>query len=169
MNIRPETSADFPAIWRVNFEAFDRPAEADLVNVLRAEGVATISLVAEQDGEIVGHILFSPVQVDDVENHWTAIGLGPMAVAPSFQRRGIGSALVREGLSACRAAGHEVVFVLGHPPFYPKFGFRPTEPEGIRWEKEVPAEVFMVCEAQPGSLRGRRGVVRYHPSFDGVD
>ncbi len=103
------------------------------------------------------------------ENDETAaLGLGPMAVAPAYQRQGIGSALARAGLAACSDQGFEIVIVLGHPGFYPRFGFRISEPFGIKWEHEVPAEVFMVAELVPEALQNVRGVVRYQPEFNEV-
>ncbi|MCB9933331.1 MAG: N-acetyltransferase [Planctomycetes bacterium] len=168
MLIRPETSNDIAAIRTVNEAAFETSAEADLVDGLRAAGVSPfISLVAETDGRVVGHILFTPVKVVG-EVTWPALALAPMAVLPEFQRRGIGSQLVHAGLEACRAAGHEVVFVLGHPEYYPRFGFRRMSEFGITCEFNAPDEVLMVLELTPGAIAGRRGEVRYHPLFQGV-
>lgn len=100
------------------------------------------------------------------ENSGPAIlGLAPMAVAPSHQRQGIGSALVRAGLERCRALGSGAVVVLGHPAYYPRFGFSPSVHFGIRSEYEVPEEAFMVLELQPGFLRGISGTVQYHAAF----
>ena len=134
---------------------------------LRAAGAAVISLVAEREGAVVGHVLFSPVTGEGEAQAWDALGLGPMAVAPVAQRRGIGSALVRAGLAACRAQGHLVVLVLGHPAYYPRFGFRPAATAGLRWEHGHD-EAFFVAELEPGALGGRSGVVRYRPEFDAV-
>jgi putative acetyltransferase len=166
--IRPETSADRPAIRTVVAAAFGQPAEADLVDALRDNGGVTLSLVAEREGEIVGHILFSPVTVESGGGAFAALGLAPMAVAPSCQRQGIGSRLIRAGLEECRRVGHEVVVVLGHPEYYPRFGFVPSKPLGIRYVDEVPDDVFMVLELRRGALAGRGGVVRYRPEFGGV-
>jgi len=93
--------------------------------------------------------------------------LGPMAVLPERQGEGIGGALVRAGLAACRAAGYDLCIVLGHAEYYPRFGFRPSAPFGIRWEHGAEAH-FMVLELRPGALAGRGGVARYRPEFDGV-
>jgi putative acetyltransferase len=93
------------------------------------------------------------------------MALGPMAVRPASQRRGIGSALVHEGLNACRALGHDVVVVLGHARFYPRFGFVPARSVGLMSEYAVPDEAFMVAELTPGALRNRRGVVYYASEF----
>ena len=165
--IRPETPDDVAAIRAVVEAAFGRPDEADLVDALRDHGGATLSLVAEKDGEVVGHVLFSPVTVESDGGSWGALGLAPMAVAPSCQRQGIGSRLVRAALDACRRAGHEVVVVLGHPECYPRFGFVPARTRGIRYEAEVRDEAFLVLELRDGALAGRGGVVRYRPEFSG--
>lgn len=166
--IRPETPKDLPAIFCVNQLAFGRDNEARLVNKLRDENAIVMSLVAEQDGRIVGHILFSPVTITDSDFQWHAVGLGPMAVLPEVQKQGVGSALIRAALAQLKTLGHDIVIVLGHSEYYPRFGFQSTQPFGIRWEIDVPAEVFMLAELTPGALRGRRGVVRYHSAFRGV-
>jgi putative acetyltransferase len=168
LRIRPERPADAPGVRRVVEAAFGRPQEADLVDALRRGGRVALALVAVLDGEIVGHVLFSPVAVrspDAADGDWAALALGPLAVAPAHQRRGIGSRLVRRGLTACRRAGHGVVVVLGHPAYYPRFGFRPAAPLGVRSDFRVPDDVFMLLELVPGALGGRRGTVRYAPEF----
>jgi putative acetyltransferase len=167
ISVRPERLGDEPAVRAVNEAAFDTPAEATLVDVLRGEP-GCISLVAEWEGKVAGHIQFSPAVLESETGRWPIGALGPMAVLPELQRRGIGSQLVRAGLTACRAAGRDAVIVLGHPDFYPRFGFVPADDYGVRSESEVPREVFMVLELRPGSLRNRAGLARYHPAFAGV-
>jgi putative acetyltransferase len=166
--IRAETAADRESVRGVNESAFGRPEEADLVDALRESAKPRISLVAEEGGRVVGHIFFSPVAVESGEGAWAALGLGPMAVLPEHQGRGVGSELVREGLSECRRPGHEVVFVLGHARYYPRFGFTPARAKGIECEFPVHDENFMVVELRPGALAGRKGLVRYSPEFRGV-
>ena len=166
--IRPETDEDIPAIYQVNKLAFKRENEAQLVNRLREEDAIILSLVAELDGQIIGHILFSPVTITDGEFQWQAIGLGPMAVLPEFQNQRIGSALIRSGLDELKKLGHDIVIVLGHPEYYPRFGFKPSKPFGIQWEINVPDKVFMVAELSEGALNGRKGIVRYHSAFKDV-
>lgn len=162
--IRQETAADIAAIHAVNAAAFETAAEADLVDSLRARAADVISLVAECDGEIVGHILFSPVSLAS-SPELKIMGLAPMAVAPSHQRSGIGSVLVRAGLEQCKRQGAAAAVVLGHPAYYPRFGFVPSVRYGIDSEYDVPQDVFMLMELVPGALQGASGTVRYHAAF----
>jgi putative acetyltransferase len=163
--IRQEASGDASAIRRVNVRAFGQPEEAALIEALRRRGASTLSLVALLADQIVGHILFTPVQIESEDLSFEAIALGPMAVLPHYQRRGIGSELVQAGLEECRRAGHEIVVVVGHPEYYPRFGFLPAKRFGIRYEEEVPEEVIMILELREGALAGRSGIVRYQPEF----
>lgn len=164
MTVRPETRADTEAVWALNAAAFGQPDEADLVDRLR-ETPGYLALVATEAGEVVGHIAFSPVTLDPTASV-DVRGLAPMAVAPDRQRSGIGSALVRAGLEACRADGAEAVVVLGHPAYYPRFGFVPGPPRGIGCAYDVPPEVFLVLDLVPGALDGTEAVVRYGAAFD---
>ena len=166
--VRAETSEDYPAIRRVNELAFGRPEEAALVDALRQAAHPHISLVAVIDGQVAGHIFFSPVSIETDGQAFTAMGLAPMAVLPQYQNKGIGSALVREGLKECRRISHDIVVVLGHPRYYPRFGFSPAKLKGLSCEYDVADDVFMVAELKPGALGGRRGLVKYHPAFSNV-
>jgi putative acetyltransferase len=163
--IRREEAAEFGAVRLVNELAFGQPNEADLVDALRRAAAPQISLVAVIEGRVVGHIFFSPVTVEADGESFTAMGLAPMAVLPEFQKQGIGSKLVREGLAECSRIGQEVVFVLGHADYYPRLGFTTAGAKGFRSEYDVPDEVFMVAELRPGALDGRRGLVKYRPEF----
>jgi putative acetyltransferase len=163
-----EEPGDAEAVRQVNELAFGRKEEARLVDALRSRDERLISLVAVQDGQTVGHILFSPVTVESEDTSFGAMGLGPLAVLPAYQGRGIGSQLVAAGLEECRNAGHEIVVLVGHPGYYPRFGFRPCRPLGLEFSEDVPQEAFMVLELKAGALAGRRGVVRFLPEFDGV-
>ena len=165
VHIREERKEDFEGIRRVNEAAFGQPVEADLIDALRAHGAVTVSLVAEVEGQMVGHILFSPVTVQGADD-LKAVGLGPMAVLPEYQHRGIGSLLVRNGLEDCRRAGIRAVVVLGHPDYYPRFGFRRAFSWGLQCEFDAPDEAFMALELIPNVLSGRLGVVNYHAAFN---
>lgn len=167
MRIRTQSADDDGAVRQVNEAAFPTPVEADLVERLRAEADPVISLVAEDDGAIVGHILFSPVTLA-ADSDFAAFALGPMAILPARQRQGIGSNLVRAGLDECARLGCRAVFVLGHPDYYPHFGFVPASRYGIFSQFEVPDEVFMVLELEPGALGGKAGKMRYHAAFDAL-
>ncbi len=163
--VRAETKEDHDAIHRVNELAFGRRNEADLVDALRVNAHPHISLVAVVDEKVVGHIFFSPVSVESENSAFTAIGLAPLAVLPEYQNQGIGSQLVREGLRECRRIGHDIVVVLGHPNYYPRFGFAPASLKGLRSEYDVRDEVFMAAELVPGALAGCGGLVKYHAEF----
>lgn len=164
MKIRAEQSADHEAVEAVNTAAFETDLEARLVEELRSKASPVISLVAEDDAGILGHILFSPVTLSD---HPTLhlMGLAPMAVLPEAQHTGIGSALIHAGLSECRQLGCGAVVVLGHPAYYSRFGFHPAPPCGITCEYDVPDDSFMLLELKPGCLNGVTGRVSYHPAF----
>ncbi|HEY7180006.1 MAG TPA: N-acetyltransferase [Blastocatellia bacterium] len=166
MTVRPEKPEDVPAIRVVNEQAFGRPAEADLVDALRRNGKATLSLVAEDNACIVGHILFSPVTIQSNETELIGIGLAPLAVIPERQNQGIGSMLVEEGLKRLREAGHRLVVVLGHPNYYPRFGFVPASSFNVKSEYDVADEVFMAMELREGALRDQSGIARYQPEFN---
>ena len=162
--VRSERPEDAGAVRAVNLAAFETATEADLVDALRAQASGVVSLVAERDGAVVGHILFSPVLLG-AHPELRIAGLAPMAVVPACQRQGIGSALVRAGLERCRALGYGAIVVLGHPTYYPRFGFTPSAPRGIRSGYDVPDDVFMALELQPGYLGHASGIVAFHPAF----
>jgi len=163
--IRPETPEDVDSIHYVNEQAFGQEDEAKLIEKLRNHGVLTISLVAIRDGEIVGHIAFSPVVIESERSSFEAIALAPMAVLPAYQRKGIGSQMVRAGLEECRRLGQEIIVVLGHPDYYPRFGFIPAKPRGIDCEFEAPDEAWMVLELREGALTGKSGTVKFQSDF----
>ena len=168
MNIREEVASDIDKIWKVNSDAFETEAEANLVNALRNSGCPYLSLVAETENEVVGHILFTPVELSGNENKLKIMGLAPMAVLRKYQNKGIGSKLVQAGLEHCKLLGYDAVVVLGHPDYYPKFGFAPSVKYGIKSEYEVPDEAFMILELIPGCLKNHEGVVKYHEAFNSV-
>jgi putative acetyltransferase len=161
ITVRDEQPADLAAIRAVNDAAFDQPLEGHIVDELRRHGAVRLSLVAEVDGRIVGHILFSPVTSAGTEG----LGLGPMAVMPEQQRRGVGSALIEASLARLRAAGCPFIVVLGHHEYYTRFGFVPASRHGLRCEWDVPDEAFMVHVIDPAGTAAAAGLIRYRPEF----
>jgi putative acetyltransferase len=162
--IRPETAADQEAVFRVETDAFAPEDVASLVDLLRAHGKLSLSLVAELDGAVVGHVSFSPVTFDPPREDLQALQLAPLAVLPAHQRQGIGGALVREGLARCRALGFEAIFLLGHPAYYPRFGFRPAREFGAHYEDD--RDAFMAIELRPGALRDLNATLVLAEEFD---
>ncbi len=163
--IRPEEPKDYAAVHIVNATAFETPAEANLVEVLRKEAHSYLSIVADEDGEIVGHIMFSPVTLAG-HTDLKIMGLGPVAVVPEKQGKGIGSALVNARLERCKQLDYGAVVVLGHKGYYPRFGFTPSVGYSIGCEYDVPPEVFMLVELVPGYLQGAKGIIQYHAAFN---
>ncbi len=161
MVVRPEAEGDEAGIRSVVAAAFDTDAEAGLVDAIRVSGTPQIALVAEEEGRIVGHILFSEARVGDA----TVAALAPMAVLPDRQNVGIGSRLVKAGLDLCREAGYPGVVVLGHAAYYPRFGFTPARAEGIECPYDVADESWMVRELTPDTLDAISGTVEYHEAF----
>ncbi len=168
MIIREELAEDISGVRRVEEAAFGRRGEAELVDLIRQRGAVTLSLVAVEDGEVLGHVLFSPGTVTDGKESWPCEGMGPVAVMPERQRQGIGSKLIEEGLEKCWQRGAKAVFVLGDPAYYGRFGFTRTDRFGIRCEFEVPPEDFMVTAVKEGALNGWSGVMHYQPEFKDV-
>lgn len=167
-DIRLQEATDVPHVRRINELAFGQPLEADLVERLTAACPDVLSLVADDDG-IVGHILFTPVVIEHVGRRVAGRGLAPMAVLPGRQRQGIGSALVRRGLEILGADRCPFVVVVGHPGYYPRFGFERASAHGLRspWEG-IPDEAFMVRILDAAAMENVSGVVRYRPEFDEV-
>ncbi|MBS8263633.1 N-acetyltransferase [Mesobacillus boroniphilus] len=170
--IRPENTSDLSGIREINLLAFDKGEnEARLVELIRGseQFIPELSLVAvNRDGEIIGHILFSIINLVTAQGTVPTLGLAPMAVKPDYQNSGIGSALVTEGLRVCKALGYKHVFVLGHPDFYPRFGFSPASQFDIAPPFPVPDEVFMALELEICSLADIPGKIEYPPAFSAV-
>lgn len=165
MIVRAEEVRDREPIHALNTAAFETAAEANLVDTLREQARPVVSLVAEDSGTIVGHIMFSPVVVVG-HAEVRVMGLAPMAVDPSHQRQGVGAALVRAGLERCRDLGFGAVVVLGHASYYPRFGFRSAASFGVRSAYEAPEEAFMLIELAPGYIHGLSGTVQFHEAFN---
>jgi putative acetyltransferase len=147
----------------VNEAAFGRSDEAQLVDRLRHEGAVLASFVSEQESGIVGHVLFSRTLIDAAHDPVLSVALAPLAVLPVNQRRGVGSQLIRFGLDWLRTRGERSVLVLGHPQYYPRFGFSTARARLLT--TPFPAEAFMALELVPGALDGIRGAVRYPAAF----
>jgi putative acetyltransferase len=161
--MRAERPHDAPAIRDVVRAAFAQDAEADLVAALRAEGYVRYAAVAEWNGQVVGHILLSDLPIVTSSGAVPALALAPLAVLPEFQRQGVGSALTRFALDACRHAGHRIVVVLGHPEYYPRFGFSAELARAL--ESPYAGPSFMALELEAGALAGVLGRVEYAPPF----
>jgi putative acetyltransferase len=171
VQIRPERPGDYDAIHEVNAAAFGQEAEAVLVEKVRRspDFIPGLSLVAVHDGRVVGHILFSLIRVriqNEPDQERPILSLAPMAVRPELQGRGIGSALVQRGLEIARDLGCQAVVVVGHPDYYPRFGFSPARPKGLEAPFPVPDGAFMALELEPHCLDGLRGTLVYPPAFD---
>jgi putative acetyltransferase len=163
--VRPEQPSDLAAIHEVEALAFGRPNEANLVDALRANGQATLSLVAvdDADGRIVGHIMFSPMTVAPAAIR--AVGLGPVAVHPHVQNRGIGGDLIRAGIAEIRRQGWDAIFLLGHADYYPRFGFQLAAGMGITAEPGINMAHFFYMEMWEGAVGSVPLDVKYAPEF----
>ncbi|MCL1467778.1 GNAT family N-acetyltransferase [Argonema galeatum] len=165
-----ETEDDIATIREVVTAAFGQTNEAQLVEAIRNSPnfIPELSIVAKEDGNVVGHILFSPITIEAQEQISGAGALAPLAVTPARQRQAIGTQLVQVGLSKCRNLGHSIVVVLGHPQYYRRFGFQTASKFGMQAPFPVPDEAFMVFELMPDALKNVSGIVRYPTYFDEV-
>ncbi len=167
--IRPEQSGDFDTVRALLLASFGREAEARLVDRLRASGKITTALVAEGKERILGYVVFSRIVADAEGGAVKALALAPLAVAPAFQRLGIGSALVSAGLERCRQEQHTCVLVIGDPIYYARFGFVPATRFGLKCPFPAHEKSFMAIELEPGAFAGASGTVRYGNEFDDLE
>lgn len=165
IDVRDEQPGDVTAVREVNRQAFDQELEGRIVDALHDHGGALLSLVAVDDGSVVGHIMFSPLNVGSL----VGAALGPMAVLPAWQRKGVGSRLVERGLERLRTVECSFVVVIGHPDFYPRFGFQPAGDYGLTCGWDVPAEAFMVLVLNPDVAERLAGVAEYRGEFTTVE
>jgi putative acetyltransferase len=166
VEIRPEKEEDAPGIRDVNRLAFGREQEAWLVDELRGKRYAALSLVAVENGRIVGHVMLSEAGIRTEEGTVDALALGPVGVIPDRQGEGSGSALIRDALGRCAAAGHGIVVLLGHPGYYPRFGFSADLAKNL--SSPYSGEAFMALELVPGALAGVFGEFAFAPPFGAV-
>lgn len=170
--LRQEIPDDFIEVFEVNRAAFGQENEAKLVDSLRSNPkvfVPELSIVATEHNKIVGHILFTKINIKDNKGNINiSLGLAPMAVKPELQKNGIGGQLIRKGLETAKDLGFKSVIVLGHENYYPKFGFEPAKKWNIKAPFDVPSNAFMAIELQPGGLKNISGTVIYPKEFESV-
>jgi putative acetyltransferase len=167
IEIREEIKDDFKAIREINDNAFHQPQEGNIIDKLRDSGCGILSLVAVKDNEIAGHILFSPIELEDYPELSGGMGLAPMAVPQKYQGQGIGSMLVREGIKRLKEKSVPFIIVLGHKHYYPRFGFEPASKYGIKCQWEgVPKEAFMIMILDRDKMKNIKGVAKYRDEFN---
>ncbi|MGQ9723255.1 MAG: GNAT family N-acetyltransferase [Candidatus Jordarchaeum sp.] len=168
IHIRSEEPEDYSEISEMHSLAFEQDNEARLVEVLRSspDFIHELSLVAVLNGLIVGHILFSKIIIQSENRRVSALALAPMAVRPKYQNSGIRSQLVIKGIKECRSLGYGIVIVIGHPDYYPRFGFKPARALGVKTSFDVPDQAFLIREVIPSALDSVSGTVVYPSSFD---
>lgn len=171
MILRTETEQDFAGVYELNYLAFgQRKDESELVERIRRspEFIPELSIVAAIENEIAGHILLSKAVIVSEDKHLEVIVLAPIAVKPNYQKQGIGGKLIEEGIRRTRALGYGLILLIGHPSYYPRYGFQPTRPFGLELNQfEVPDDVFMVYEVEAGSLKEIQGELKYPQAFFG--
>jgi putative acetyltransferase len=165
IEIREERPDDVAAVRDLNRRAFGQDQESNIVDALRANGAALLSLVATVNDQVVGHIMYSPLSIG---GNVTGAALGPMAVLPELQRKGIGSKLVEAGNQKLKDAGCPFIIVVGHADYYPRFGFKPASEHGITCEWDVPDDVFMLLVLDESKMEGVSGLAKYRHEFSSV-
>lgn len=170
IKIRSEKKQDYNKITEINNLAFGQKNEGKLIENLRKTDnfITELSLIAENDNEMIGHILFYPVIIKSENTKYKSLALAPMSVIPKYQRKGVGTKLVIEGLNIATKLGYESVIVLGHSEYYPKFGFKPASKWNIKAPFEVPDNVFLALELKANSLKDKSGIVEYPKEFNEV-
>lgn len=173
--IRKETPEDYTSVIELTAKAFETMpfSEGDedkLVDKLRKAPtfIPELSLVAELDGQLVGHILFTPLQIKNEQNSFTSLILGPVSVLPEFQKQGIGGQLINAGHQKAKELGFQSVILIGHPEYYTRFGYKPASGWGIKTQIPLPSDdVFMAIELTEGALENVSGMVVFPPEFGG--
>ena len=164
IEIREERSDDVVAVREVNRRAFGQDQESNIVDALRTNGGALLSLVATVNGQVAGHIMYSPLTVAENVH---GVALGPMAVVPEYQRQEIGTKLIEAGNRKMKEAGYPFIVVVGHAEYYPRFGFRPASEYGIKCEWDVPDKVFMLLVVNEAKMQAS-GLAKYRHEFSTV-
>jgi len=171
MIIRAETPKDYKIIYEVNEKAFENNSESKLIDKIRTSEnyIPELSLVALKEKEIVGHILFSKLKIVNEKGGVEVLSLAPMCVLPEYQNQGIGSELVEKGLRISKDLDYNIIIIVGHPNYYPRFGFTPAREKGLEvsLKMEIPDEAFMVCELEKDTLKDVTGIVEYPAYFEG--
>lgn len=167
VTIRQEQPGDYESIKRLNDEAFGQENEGRMVNALRktSKFITSLSLIAEMNNNILGHILFYPVTIKTDKGNYDVLSLAPLAVLPADQNKGIGSKLVKKGLEHCKETDFDVVIVVGHPNYYPRFGFKPASKWNIKLPLDAPEEAFMVLELKENTLDRYAGTVIFPKEY----
>ena len=167
IEIRKEIQSDYQSVREINDAAFGQSVEGNIVDKIRSACDESLSLVAIVEGNVVGHILFSPATIECEGKKIQGMGLGPMAVLPQYQRQGVGSMLVNEGIRILKESKIPFIVVLGHHDYYPRFGFQVASNYGLvpQWDG-IPDEAFMVILLNPSVMEKVRGQVKYRPEFD---
>lgn len=171
VKIRQESEADSTEVLEVIRLAFGRNAESQLVEKFRQNPnyIPELSLVAEYEGHVIGHILFFPIEVKVDGEALQTLVLAPLSVHPSYQWRGVGGELAKAGLATAKQRGYPSVLVLGHPNYYPRFGFRRASEWGFKMKEADPPEAFMAIEFIEGELKRSKESFRFPMElFDSV-
>jgi putative acetyltransferase len=167
IRIREEKPDDYNAVKNVNDMAFNQPLEGNIIDKLRHSDANILSLVAETDGNIAGHIFFSTAEVGGENGKIKGMGLAPMAVLPAYQKQGVGKRLITEGIERMKKQSVPFIIVIGHAHYYPKFGFEVASKYGLKCQwAGVRDEVFMVLILDNAKMKGVRGVVRYREEWN---
>jgi len=167
MIIRPETKEDMKSIHALNELAFGQPLEAEIVDKLRNNCDDLLSLVAEENEKIVGHIFFSPAEIEGPHGVIKGMGLAPIAVLPDIQRQGIGTLLINKGIEELKKLGSPFIIVLGHHDYYPRFGFEKASLYGIKCQYDnVPDDAFMILWLDKSKAGHISGLAKYREEFN---
>ena len=168
LHIRPETPSDTKAITKINDLAFGRKNESVLISTLRSNAAfdPRLSLVALKSGELIGHIFLFPIFIQTEQENYPSLSLGPIAVHPEHQNQGVGGRLISQGHEAALKVGYTSVILVGHPWYYPKFGYRMASIWGLTNPWGIHNEAFMAIELVKGSLEGKSGLAKYPEEFN---